>query len=231
MIWWEIAGRAAVVFIALLVWARILGKKIISQMTFFDFVAGVAIGSIGANMMFNRSVPFGAMLVGASVFCALALASDFVSLKSFLGRKLLDSEPTMVIRNGRILEEGMEKSRLTVDGLLQLLRKNSVFYLDEVELAYFEVDGTLSVLRKASTLPSTREDVGVAKPSRGRPQAIIVDGKLLPNSLEEAKKDEAWMQAQLRNANVGRVEDVAFMQVDEQGVVYIDTKQDPDVLQ
>jgi len=226
MIWWEIAGRSAAVFLALLFWARILGKKVISQMTFFDFVAGVAIGSIGANVMLNRSTPFGAELLGLSVFCAMALLSDIVSLKSIIGRKVLDSEPSIIIKDGKILEEGMTKARLTVDGLLLMLRKKDVFYVDEVELAYFEVDGTISVLRKAGAMPATREDVSSVKPSRGRPQALIIDGKVMPDSLREAGKDAAWVEGELRSRGISDVGDVMFMQVDQAGNVYVDARND-----
>ncbi|HZG85041.1 DUF421 domain-containing protein [Paenibacillus sp.] len=226
MVWWEAAGRSAAVFLALLVWTRILGKKVISQMTFFDFVAGVAIGSIGANAMFNRTIPFSAELLGLSVFCAIALLSDYVSLKSIVGRKVLDSESSIVIKDGKILEEGMTKARLTVDGLLLLLRKKDVFYVDEVELAYFEVDGTLSVLRKAGAMPATREDVASSKPSRGRPQALVIDGKLMPYSIREAGKDEAWVERELRRRGIADVADVMFMQVDGSGNVYVDVRND-----
>jgi uncharacterized membrane protein YcaP (DUF421 family) len=226
MLWWEMIWRSAAVFLALLIWARILGKKLISQMTFFDFVAGVAIGSIGAIVMFNQRLPFGILLLGLSAFCAMAFLSDMISLKSFIGRKVLDSEPTIVIRNGQILEKGMAKERLTMDALLMKLRKKNVFYVDEVELAYFEIDGTLSVLRKSQYLPATRGDVKSTKPSRGRPQSIVIDGKVLPNSLKEAGKDEEWLHKALHEAGIQDASELALAQVDELDNLYLDKKKD-----
>lgn len=224
---WEMGWRAAAVFLALLVWARILGKKLISQMTFFDFVAGVAIGSIGSNMMFDRDIPFWIALVALSVFCLMAVISDYVSLKSLLGRKVLDSEPLPLIRDGEILEEGMEKARMTMDGLLMQLRKQNVFYVDEVQLAFFEMDGSVTALRKPEAAYATRKDVAAAPlASRGRPHAVVIDGKVLKDSLREAGKDEAWLNAVLRERGIGDVGEVALLQVDETDRVFLDKTED-----
>ncbi|MCI3919159.1 DUF421 domain-containing protein [Paenibacillus sp. TRM 82003] len=226
MTWWEMGLRAAAVFLALLVWARMLGKKLISQMTFFDFVAGVAIGSFGTQMIFNRAIPFWVTVVALSIFCAMAILSDVVSLKSILGRKAIDGEPLPLVRKGQILEEGMAKSRLTMEGLLMQLRKKNVFYLDEVELAFFEIDGSVSVLRKPEAAYATKQDVSAPLASRGRPQVVVIDGKVLKDSLREAGKDEAWLDGVLRKWNIEDVSEVAFLQVDEADRVFLDKKAD-----
>lgn len=211
----EILLRSAVSFIGLLFWARLIGKKLISHFTFFDFVAGVTFGSIGGNLIFNNSVSLYIGIIGLSLFSALVLLSDYVSLKSFIGRKILDSEPQVIIKEGQILIENMKKVRLTVNELLMLLRKKDVFYIDEIEFALMETDGALSIMKKADSLSIIREDLNIQKQARGVPQACIIDGKIMEENLKNIQKDRSWMEATLKSRNI-RLEQVLLAQIDQQ---------------
>jgi uncharacterized membrane protein YcaP (DUF421 family) len=222
----EMMIRTTIVFVALYLWCRILGKKIISQITFFDFVSGITLGTISGSIMFSQNVPLTVGLVGLSLFAILGLTIDFVVLNSFKARKVLDSEPTLIVKNGKILEEGMGKTRLTMDDLLMLLRKNSVFYVDQVDIAFLEIDGTLSVLKKTESLPVTPKDLNLLSSSRGLPQTFIIDGQILENSLAAIGKDQIWVESILQSNGISKVGDVALAQIDQQNQVYIDKRND-----
>ncbi|WP_274364368.1 DUF421 domain-containing protein [Paenibacillus thermotolerans] len=226
MSWYELALRAFFAFLFLLLWAKLLGKKLISQMTLFDFVAGVTIGTIGGSIMFTKSISVAVGFIGLSVFCGLALLSDVLSLKSLRMRKWINSEPVLIIRNGQILESGLSKTRMTMNSLLLLLRKKNVFYVDEVELAFFEIDGSLSVLKKSDAQPVTRKDLQLFTPSRGMPRTVIIDGSVLPHNLMAAQKDMEWLKRQLDAQGISDVNGVALAQVDELGRLYIDARKD-----
>ncbi|WP_134704585.1 DUF421 domain-containing protein [Ammoniphilus sp. YIM 78166] len=226
MTWIEISIRTLAAFAVLFLWARILGKKLISQMTLFDFMAGIALGSATATVMFNQDLPLAMGLFGLSLFAIIILALEFSTLKSFRMRKLVNSEPTLVIKDGKILEEGMKAARLTVDDLLYLLREKDSFYVDEVELAFFESNGKLSLMKKPEADSVKRKDIQVAVPSRGLPQSFIMDGKILKHSLISMNKDEQWVQSILNANGIEKVEDVFFGQIDQQNQVYLDTRQD-----
>jgi len=222
----EMSVRVLSSFIVLYVMCRILGKKLISQMTFFDFVAGVSLGSITASFIFTSAVPKKVGLYGLFLFAILALVLDFIVLKSFKGRKVLNDEPTLIIKNGKILEEGMGKARLTVDELLFQLRKKNIFYLDEVELAFFETDGTVSALKMTNQMPPTKQDMNIQTPSRGLPQTFIIDGKILPNSLKTLGKNEEWVKEVLKNKGITDIGHVSVAQMDQLGNIYIDHRKD-----
>jgi uncharacterized membrane protein YcaP (DUF421 family) len=211
----EILLRAVIAFIGLLFWGRIIGKKLISHFTFFDFIAGVIFGSIGGNLIFNKNVSLFTGLIGLTMFSALVLLSDYISLKSFIGRKILDSKPQLIIKDGQLLMENMKKSRLTVDELLMLLRKKDVFYIDEIEFALFETDGSLSIMKNTNNKFITQEDMKIQSKSRGIPQACIIDGKIMEMNLKDIQKDKKWMETTLKNSNI-RLEQVILAQVDEQ---------------
>jgi uncharacterized membrane protein YcaP (DUF421 family) len=227
MDWFEIGLRAVIVFLGLLIWARILGKKLISQMTFFDFVAGVAIGSIGGSIMFNTNITVVQGIWGLSVFVVCVLLVDFLVLKNYRSRIIIESQPLIVIQNGKILEQKMAKVRLTMDDLMMLLRKKSVFYVDEVDTAYFEIDGTLSVLKKPENMTATRKDLNLIASPRGKTENFIIDGEIIEQVLRSIGKDKEWVESILQTNGVTDIKDVAFAQIDQLSQVYVDMRKDP----
>lgn len=222
----EIVIRSVLVFFILLVWARILGRKLISQMKFFDFVAGVTIGSMGGSLIFTRNIGLGTGIFALSAFSLLAIVSGLISLKSFPLRRVIDSGPVIIMRQGQILNEEMSKLRMTYNDLLMMLRKKDVFYLDEVELAVFETDGTLSVQRKTEAMPVSRQDMNISKTTRGVPSTFIMDGKLQQEGLDAIEKDINWVSELLKNRNIKSIHEVTLAQVDQAGTVYVDTRKD-----
>jgi uncharacterized membrane protein YcaP (DUF421 family) len=223
----EMVIRTVVVFISVYVWSRILGKKLISQMTFFDFVAGISLGSIAGSIMYSANISLTTAIIGLSLFALLAFILDLLAVSSFKARKILDDEPTLVVKDGNILEEGMRKARLNMDELLFQLRQKNIFYLDEVELAYFETNGKVSALKKPEYKPVTRKDLQLLSSSRGQAQTFIIDGQILENSLASIGKDEDWVKDIIKSHGANEISDVAIAQVDENNKVYIDTRKDP----
>ncbi|MHA7582835.1 DUF421 domain-containing protein [Paenibacillus vandeheii] len=217
----EMITRVALVFLLLIVWARVLGRKLISQMTFFDFVAGVTMGSIGASIIFSPNIRLVIGLVGLSLFCALVLLTSWVSLKSMKADQAINAGPLILVNQGKVLVRELAKIRMTYSQLLMLLRKKNAFYLDEVEQAVFETDGTLSVQMKTSAMQVTRQDLSLTVSSRGMPHVFISDGKLIDTSLKALNKDRQWVDELMKQQGLNRVSDVALAQMDQTGHFYI----------
>ncbi|MFG6115972.1 DUF421 domain-containing protein [Halobacillus sp. MO56] len=218
--------KLVLVFATLYIVARVLNKKLISQMTFFDFVAGITIGSMTATTILSPSVSLVKGAAGLVLFGVLVLLIDYLTLNNFHLRKLFNSEPTVLMNNGHILEDGMKRVRFTIDELLSQLRKKNVFYLSEVDTAILETDGTVSVLKKSSVQTPTNSDLNIVKPSKKLPQTFIIQGKVLENSLHAAGKDRNWMTQTLNQHGIKNINDVIVAQVDGQGNVFLDTRQD-----
>nr|WP_273841073.1 YetF domain-containing protein [Halalkalibacter alkalisediminis] len=123
----EIIIRATVGFVVLYILCRLLNKKLIAQMNFFDFVAGITIGSIVASSMITKDVPVWIGMIGLILFCFYTFLTSVIAIKSLRGRKVLEDEETYLIQDGQVLEEGLKKVRLTIDGLLTSLRKKVFF--------------------------------------------------------------------------------------------------------
>lgn len=222
----DVFARTTVAFVILYILCRVLNKKLISQMTFFDFVAGITIGSIAASAMLMQSTPISISMAGLILFCFYTFVTSIIAIKSLRGRKILEDEPTYLIKNGKILENGLKKNRMAMDALLTNLRKKGVFYVDQVESAILETDGTVSVLKKPSYLNVMKKDINNIQASRGVPQAFIIDGKILTSTLKMLGKDINWVHSILKQNNITKLEDVFFAQVDMQGNVYLDKRED-----
>ena len=221
----EILIRTLILFIVLYILARILSKKLISHMTFFDFVAGITLGSMTANLIFMQNITVIMGVSALTAFAFYALLSDVLSLKSLKLRKILNSEPTILMQEGKILKENLRKVRINIDELLTHLRKNGVFYIEEVNTAILETDGTVSILKKAPKHFATRENINVAIPDRGIAQPFIIDGKVLSSRLTVIGKNKEWVNDILHQIGSGPVKDVMLAQIDKKGNVYIDTEE------
>jgi len=131
----EVLLRTLVAFVLIMIIARVLGKQTISQMTYHDFVAAITLGAMTGNLAFNTKLNYWHLIVSLLLFSGIAYLVTFISLKSRKTRKLLSGKPTMVIENGKILEDNLKKLHLTLDTLNQELREKDVFDIQEVEFA------------------------------------------------------------------------------------------------
>ncbi|MDP4087539.1 MAG: DUF421 domain-containing protein, partial [Bacillota bacterium] len=213
-----------IAFIVIYMLSRILGKKLISQMTFFDVVAGVSLGSLVGSVILVADIPVWKGSISLIVFAAISFLVDYTSLKSYRGRKILNDVPTPIIKEGKILVEGLKKVRLTIDDLLFQLRKKDIFYLDEVDYAFLETDGTISALKKSEKLTPTISDLQLNTISRGLPQTFIIDGNILPSILTKIGKNEIWVKEILEQNKINSVKDILVAQIDNQMKVYVSLK-------
>lgn len=134
----DVLLRTFILFITLLVLTRILGKKQMSHLTFFNYFTGITIGSIAANMIRETEEPFWDDFIGLIFWCVLTLLVEYIGLKFSKLRQIIDGQPTIVIKRGVILKASLTSNRVNLDDLLMLLRKQNIFSIKEVEYAILE---------------------------------------------------------------------------------------------
>ncbi|MCD1261084.1 DUF421 domain-containing protein [Paenibacillus athensensis] len=139
--------KTVAAFVTLFVCCRILGKKLISQMTFFDLVASITLGTIAGSVIFTEQIPWWASLSVLTLFALLTFVNGLLALKSRRAEQVLNGHPLVLIRNGQIDCNAMQRSRLTMQNLMALLRGKDVFYIHEVAYAVLETEGSLSVMK------------------------------------------------------------------------------------
>jgi uncharacterized membrane protein YcaP (DUF421 family) len=190
--------RGIIGFFTLLIFARLLGKQQISQLTYFDYVVGITIGSSAATLTTDLTSRAWPHWVGLLVWTLACLALQWISLKSRSISKYLDGEPTIVIMNGKIMEDSMRKLRYTLGELLEQLRDKGVFDLQEVAFAIWERNGNLSVLKKTEFQPATPKDLNIKTTSSNIGIEVIYDGVIIDQNLAMINKDRNWLKSQLK---------------------------------
>lgn len=150
---------------------------------------------------------------------------SYILLKSKKARKVLDDEPTIIIKEGKILEKSLKSLRLHIDDVLMLLREQCIFTIKDVDWAIMENNGQLSVLKKTDQLEATKQDVKapITEPQYF-PTDIISDGILLHENLVELDLTEEWVMKKLRKKNIQDVKEVFYAQVQSDGSLFIDER-------
>ncbi|MFZ5354647.1 MAG: YetF domain-containing protein [Bacillota bacterium] len=218
------AVKTLIAYSVLLISTRKMGRKMVAQVTFFDFVVAIIVGSVVANISVNQDMPLVSGLTVLTVLTIMTITVQFLLLKSFLLRKLIDFGSIIVIENGKIIYENLKTTRLRLDNLLMLLREKDAFSIADVEYAVLETDGKLSVLKKSQKQPVTPSDLNIPTAYNGLMTDIIMDGKVLTENLEGVNLDREWLLQKLRAQNYYSVEDVFYAGLDTAGNLYVSSR-------
>jgi len=222
---WETSIRTLVGFIVLLLATRVLGKKQLSQMTFFTYITGIALGNITGEMIVHKDIRMIDVIVGMTLWALLTIGVELMSLKSPRARVLLDGEPTIIIKKGKILEKAMAANKLNMDDLSMLLRNKNVFSVSEVDYAILEPNGKLSVMKRVEEESITKKDLLIPVKQRlYLPSELIVDGKVVAKNLKELNMNKEWLEHQIRLTGVKSVKEVFYAELQSDGSVYVDKK-------
>ncbi|MDD3223402.1 MAG: DUF421 domain-containing protein [Clostridium sp.] len=218
--------RSVITYAILLFFTRIMGRKQISQLTYFDYVLGITIGSIAASASVDKNVNVFQGGFSIIIWSLITILISEVTLKNIKLRLWIDSEPLIIIDKGKVNYKNMKKAKYNIGDLLMQLRVKDIFYITDVEMAVLEPDGKLSVLKKSQKTAVTVEDINIEKPKVGIMVDIILDGNILFSHLPQIKKDKAWVIAQLKSRNINNIKDVIFAGVQADGQIYIVKKDD-----
>lgn len=209
----------------LFIFTRILGKKQISQLTFFEYVTGIALGDLVGFISTDIEANYFHGVIALLVWFIVPLIFEYLSMKSKTIREILEGKGTVFIKDGKILEDNLKKERYTTDELAEQLRTKNVFNFTDVEFAVLEASGDLSVLLKKENQPLTPKHLGVKVANEQEPQPVIMDGVILDEPLSTIGLNRGWLKTELNKIGVP-LESVYFGQVDQYGQLYIDLYDD-----
>jgi uncharacterized membrane protein YcaP (DUF421 family) len=218
--------RGIIGFFTLLIFARLLGKEQISQLTFFDYVLGITIGSIASELTVDLSSSAWPHWVGLATWAALGYLLEVVTLKWRYAAKYIEGEPTIVIMNGKIMEHTLRKMKLRVSDILVLLRSKNVFDLQQVDFAIMEPNGQLSVLKKPEHLNLTPKDMNIAVQASGISTELVYDGIVIEENLRQLNKDRKWLADQLKQHGLKDPSEAFIVTLNPAGSLYVDKYED-----
>lgn len=223
--WIFIITRSIIFLLLLFITTKILGKKQISELSFFEYVAGITIGSIAGEVVtgLESNAYHGALAI--IVFGLVTFFVDYFSLHSKKFRDIVEGKGTVVIKDGKILEENLKKEKYTIDEISALLRQRGIFKVADVEYAVIEPRGNLSALLKKENQPLTPKDLGMKIANEKEPQTVIMDGKIIDEALRWTGKGRGWLYTELEKLNV-TLDNVFLGQVDSYGDLTVDLYDD-----
>ena len=218
-------ARTVVLYTMLILAVRIMGKRQIGQMEPSEFVVAMLVADLAAIPMQNNAIPLVNGLVPMLVVMGLELILSHLSLKSIRLRKMLCGKPVILIDNGKIVQENLRRTQVTLDELSGHLREKDVLDIQTVQYAILETNGNLSVFPYPSEQPAAGKDAKVKASRQYLPVTVVSDGKLLPENLKRAKKDGAWLRKVLLERNA-TLEGTYLLTVDDGNHVYYIPKEE-----
>lgn len=210
----DITIRGIVSLIVLFLFTKIIGKHQISQLSLFDYIVGITIGSLAAEMTFFLEKPLLSGLAGLLVFGFAAYIVGIWTVKSIKLRRFLMGEPVIVVQEGLILYEQLKKSKTDVNTLLEECRRNGYFDITKIKYAVLEIDGTISILPKTENRPVTVGDMKIESSDEGLCANIIVDGTLMEKNLENTGKSLKWLKKELKKQGYKDINDILLASLD-----------------
>ena len=199
---------------ALFAVAKIMGHKQMSQLDFFDYISGITIGSIAAELATELEEPLKPLIAIAVYGAAAVLLSKITSLfpKS---RKYINGTPTILMNNGKLYRENLKKAKLDLSEFMVMCRQQGYFNLKDIQTAVFEFNGKLSILPVSQKRPANPGDLDLAPPQELIQAEVIMDGRILVENLQRMGLDDKWLHKQLAAQGYKKSQEVFLALCDE----------------
>ena len=207
--------RTILLYLTLIGAVRLLGKRQISQLEPSEFVVAMLLADLAAIPMQDASLPLLSGLVPIATVVGLELVLSFLIMKNVTLRRFLCGKPVILIDNGKLLQENLRSTRVTLDELTGHLRQKDVLDISAVQYAILETDGNLSVFPYPEQKPASAADAGIAVKQQSLPITIIQDGFLFREDLNRAGKDMVWLREELGKRKT-RQELTMLLTIDEE---------------
>ena len=182
---------------ALFIIAKTMGHKQVAQLDFFDYISGITIGSIGAELATELEKPY-KPLIALAIYGLASLTLNLIAHKMPKTRKYINGTPTILMNDGKLYRKNLKQAKLDLSEFMLLCREQGYFDLDEIETAIFEHNGKLSVLPKAKKRPATPEDLKIKVKATHLGVEVIMDGRVMGENLSRMGRDENWLLKRLK---------------------------------
>lgn len=184
-----------------------MGHKQISQLDFFDYIAGITIGSIAAEMATELEEPW-KPFVAMIIYGGATLLLSIISIKFPRTCKYLNGTPTILMDNGKLYRENLKKAKLDLSEFMVMCRQQGYFDLTNIQTAIFEYNGKLTILPQSAQRPLTPNDMNLAPAQDMIFMEIIMDGRILDDNLKRMGLNTKWLENQLKQNHICSADDI-----------------------
>lgn len=207
--------------VTLFILSKLMGNREMSQLTMFDYINGITIGSIAAEMATSEFTdvikPFVAMLVYAFM---VILISELTN-KSIKFRRIVTGKPSILYDNGNIYEKSLRKAKLDLGEFLCQCRTAGYFDLSTIQTIILEPNGKLSILPKSDERPLTGKDMKLSINQEYLVANVIIDGHIMTDNLKHTGKNETWLHTQLKAHQINDASEVLLATCDRQNTLHV----------
>lgn len=182
--------------VTLFILAKLMGHKQIVQLDLFDYITGITIGSIAAELATELEKPI-KPLIAMIVYGLIAVCLSILTSKFPRIRKYINGTPTILMNDGKLYRKNMKKARLDLSEFLVLCRQSGYFDLSAIQTAIFEYNGQLTILPTSGQRPATPDDLSLTPPPACVFTEVIMDGRIMGENLHRKGLNEQWLQKQL----------------------------------
>ncbi len=194
--------------ITLFILTKLMGNRELSQLTTFDYINSITIGSIAAEMATSLEDAFWQPLIAMIVYATVIILFSLISSKSIVARRILSGTPLVLYNNGIFYRENFKKSKIDLNDFLLQSRSNGYFNIADVQSAILEPNGKISFLPISLKRPATPEDLNLQPQVEKLTYNIIIDGVLLENNLKAIGRDHNWLEQQLKQQKIDKISDI-----------------------
>lgn len=212
-------------FTTLLVSMRLMGKRQLGELEISELVIAILIANFAAHPLQDIGIPLMNGILPIIILLCLELIISGVVASSTRMRAFICGKPSILVSNGKIDQEQMQKNRFTLDELAEELRNQSIFDISTIQYAVLETDGKLNVVLYPAERPVSPSQIGLAVANADYPIIVINNGHLMEKNLKLTGRDETWLKAELRRRHTKKISDVYYMTLDKAGNIYFAKKE------
>lgn len=217
----SIAGRTVLILVVLFFLTKCMGKKQVSQMNIYDYLIGITIGSIAADISLDIEKELLAGIISLLIYGLSGIIVTYLTLKSIRFRRIFIGVPTILIENGKIIESNLKKEGIDINDLQEEARQSGYFNLSKINYAILEVSGKISFKAKIEEELVTKKDMKIKSEDEGLVANIIIDSILLDNNLKNMNKTQKWLEKELKNRGYNDYKNILLMTLDKNGIINI----------
>ena len=193
--------------VALFVIAKMMGHKQMAQLDFFDYITGITIGSIAAELATELEAPW-KPLIAMIIYGAVAVGLTILAHKFPKTRKYVNGTPTIIMDNGKLYRENMKKAKIELSEFMVLCRQEGYFNLNDIQTAIFEYNGRITILPKSAKRPLTPEDMNITPEKAEICTEVIMDGRILHENLKRLGLDLSWLDRHLKEQKYDNAKEI-----------------------
>jgi uncharacterized membrane protein YcaP (DUF421 family) len=195
-------------FFFLFIIVKFVGRKIISQISPFTFIAAIVLGELLGNALYDHKIGLFYILYSMTIWGGMLFVVEILSQKFLSFRGVVEGKPSALIKNGIVDREALRKNRMNINQLQSLLRQSETFSMREVAFCYLEANGSISILKKSKYQKTTQEDFNMPSKVVSVPVTLIRDGEVLWDEIFDLGFDESWLKSQLITQQITDYKDV-----------------------